>query len=277
MTSDEAVFRNKVIWLTGASTGIGAALAKRLAKTPCRLAITARRADLLQNQVQELSRLGAEVRAFPGDVSSLSDMQRCYDAIEDVWGGVHILIANAGTHSPTTSENFQAADCARLMGINYVGVLNCIETVLPGMKRRKFGHIVGVSSVAGYRGLPSAGAYVATKAALTHFLESMRFDLEPLGIDITVVSPGFVRTPLTDLNDFPMPCLVEPEFAAEKIFLGIARRRMEIHFPWQFTYFLKFLRILPYPLYHFLVKKFAVRRPKPENLGENHTTNGSSA
>ena len=265
MTSEEAVFRNKVVWLTGASTGIGAALARRLAQTPCRLALTARRADLLQAQVEELSKLGADVRAFPGDVSLASDMHRVYDGIEELWGGVHILIANAGTHSPTKTEEFRAEECGRLMGINYMGVLNCIEVVLPGMQKRKFGHLVGVSSVAGYRGLPSAGAYVATKAALTHFLESIRFDLEDSGVDVTVVSPGFVKTPLTDQNDFPMPCLVSPEYAAEKIFSGIAHRKMEIHFPLQFTLFMKLMRIIPYPLYHFLVKKFAVRRPSSQN------------
>lgn len=264
MTSEEAVYRNKVIWLTGASTGIGAALAARLAKTPCRLAITARRGELLAAQATELSRLGAEVRAFPGDVSDRDEMHRVYTAIEELWGGVHILIANAGTHDPSKAGEFDAGAARRLMDINFFGALHCIEAALPGMVRRKSGQIVGVSSVAGYRGLPYAGAYVASKAALTHFLESLRFELEDGGIDVTVVSPGFVRTPLTDRNDFPMPFLVEPEYAAEQIFRGIAKRKMEVHFPWKFTYLLKTLRILPYPLYHFLVKKQAMKRPTPE-------------
>ncbi len=263
MTSEEAVYRNKVIWITGASSGIGEAIARRLSRIPCRIALTARRGELLDKLSQELSQLGAEVRGFPGDVCEQSEMHRVCSAIEEMWGGVHLLIANAGTHSPERADEFDSAECLKLMKINYGGVLHCIEAVLPGMLKRRTGHIVGVSSVAGYRGLPFSGAYVASKAAVTHFLESLRFELEPKGIDVTVVSPGFVRTPLTDQNDFPMPCLIEAGEAAEEIFRGVARRRKEVHFPARFTWMMKFLRIIPYPLYHFLVRKYAMERRNP--------------
>jgi short-subunit dehydrogenase len=176
--------------------------------------------------------------------------------IEGAFGSVDVLVANAGSHVPTNLEQFDAREYDSLMMLNYSGALYCIEAVLPSMLERKSGHIVAVSSVAGYRGLPRAAAYGASKAALTHFIESIRFDLVKHGIAATVVSPGFVKTPLTDKNDFEMPFLIEAGKAAKIMLRGIERRKMEVHFPWQFTLIMKLLRIIPYPAYHkFILNK----------------------
>ena len=237
------------IWLTGASYGIGRSLAVELANSGARLALTARSEDKLQELATEIEAVGVEVLVLPGDVTDRESMQRVADAMRDAWGGIDVLIANAGTHVPTRVEAFDVDEYMDLMRLNYGGVLNCIEAVLPRMLEDGAGHIVGVSSLAGYRGVPGAAAYGATKSALIHFLESMRFDLAGSGVDVTIVNPGFVRTPLTDRNDFDMPFLVEPDRAARIIRRGIERRRREVSFPFPFNWFIKFLRVIPMPLY----------------------------
>ncbi len=247
--------KDKVIWLTGASSGIGEAFAKKLCTIPCKLAITARNDEKLSEFVQSAAGEAAEVRAYAGDVTSPERMSEIAAEISNDFGSIDILVANAGTHIPTEVTDFNVAEYRKIAEINYFGVLNCINAVLPAMRERGKGHIVGVSSVAGYRGLPRAAAYGASKAAVTHFLESLRLDLEPFGIDVSVVSPGFVKTPLTDKNDFEMPFLISAEQAAEEMLKGIQNKDYEIHFPKRFTYFLKFLRILPIGLYHYIIKK----------------------
>ncbi len=248
--------KGKVLWLTGASSGIGEAFAKAAAATGCKLAITARRGDVLQALAAECSKFGGQVLAVPGNVTDRYQMIGIVKQIENTFGPVDILVANAGTHVPTNVEQFDAREYDSIMLLNFSGVLYCVEAVLPQMLARKSGHLVGVSSVAGYRGLPRAAAYGASKAALTHFLESIRFDLLAYNVDVTVVSPGFVKTPLTDKNDFEMPFLIEAQKAAEILLRGVEKRKFEIHFPWQFTWIMKFLRVMPFPAYH----KFILNR-----------------
>ena len=250
-----ASLKGKVLWLTGASSGIGEAFARRVAKEQCRLVITARRAETLNALASDLSR-DCEVLAIPGDVTDLQQMISIAEQIAQQLSPVDVLVANAGTHIPTDVRRFDANEYDKLMQINFLGVLYCIEAVLPEMIERQSGHIVGVSSVAGYRGLPKAAAYGASKAALSHFLESLRFDLVEHNVDVSVVSPGFVKTPLTDKNEFEMPFLMEAEDAAESMVKGISAREMEVHFPKKFTYLLKLMRVIPYGLYHkFIVSK----------------------
>ena len=161
----------------------------------------------------------------------------------------------AGTHQPVSAEAFEADEFARLVAINLVGVGNCLEPLLQRMIARRKGRIAVVSSVAGYRGLPTSSYYGATKAALINLAESLKFDLDRHGVTMQLIDPGFVRTPLTDKNEFAMPFLIEAEAAAERIAKGLESSSFEITFPRRFTYLLKLLRCLPYRLYFPLVAR----------------------
>ena len=249
----ESSLKNKVVWVTGASSGIGEAFVLALASTGARIAITARREERLAEIVAAGANSPSEFLVATGDVTNRDQMHSTHARIVERFGPVDVLIANAGNHVPTDVVQFSAEHVEDLFKVNFFGAINCLEMVLPSMIERSSGYIVGVSSVAGYRGLPKAAAYGSTKAALTNFLEALRFDLEPHGIDVSVVSPGFVKTPLTDKNDFPMPFLMEVAEAAACMLKGVEQRRMEVHFPKKFTFLMKMFRILPYPIYHWLV------------------------
>lgn len=252
-------WKNKVVWLTGASGGLGEAFAREAAATGCVLAISARRGEELARVAAELNAAGGSVHCFPLDLKDREGINRVVRDIEATLGPIEILVANAGTHQPTDVGAFATDEYRALFDLNLFATLYCIEAVLPGMRERRSGQIVGVASVAGYRGLPKAAAYGASKAALAHFLESIRFDLEAFGISVTVVNPGFVRTPLTDKNDFPMPFLMEPQPAARAMLSGILLGQREVHFPKRFTWIMKTLRVLPFPVYHWLVRRVVYR------------------
>lgn len=249
--------KNKVVWLTGASSGIGEALALRLARTGCRLVISARRAEALEF-IAANCRGGALV--VPLDVTDKAAVQAAAATIRERLGPVDVLITSAGTYIPTDVDTFNADEYARIMNLNYTGTLHCVEAVLPDMIARRSGHLVPISSLVGYRGAPRSWSYGASKAALINFFEGLRFDLEKYCIRVTIVNPGFVKTPLTDKNDFPMPFLVDAETSARHIVEGIARNRMEVHYPWQLSWIFKLLRVLPYPLYHRLIAAKVVRK-----------------
>jgi short-subunit dehydrogenase len=248
-------FSGAVVWLTGASSGIGEALTYELVKRGARVAITARRADVLDSLKRSIGEGGGTVECFPGDVRDLSEMKRIVKAIEESLGPIDLAIPNAGTHIFTVPEQFNSQEYLDLMQLNFGGMLRCIEAVLPSMLARNKGAIAPVASLAGYRGLPRAAAYGASKSAMIHFLESIRFHLVRRGITISIVNPGFVKTPLTDKNDFRMPFLVDAKRAAEIICNGIAKGRREIAFPFPFNWVLKVARILPAPLYEALVNR----------------------
>ena len=248
-------FAGKRVWLTGASQGIGRAVALELASQGATCALTSRDEEKLQALGAEVVQRGGKVLLLSGDVTDLDRMNAIADEIEAKLGGIDILIANAGTHRFTKPEAFDSKEYLTLMDLNYGGMLRCIEAVLPAMLKRGSGHIVGVASLAGFRGVPRAGAYGASKAAAINFLESLRFHLVPKGIDVTVVNPGFVRTPLTDKNDFKMPFLTEPDRAAKIICSGIARRKNDVSFPIPFSWIVKTLRILPLWLYNAIMSR----------------------
>ena len=242
------------IWLTGASYGIGRAVAIEFARQGAFIGLTARSEDQLEQVLEEVEAAGGKGMVLTGDVTNGDSMKKCAEAMREQVGGIDTLIANAGSHLSTDIEQFDVDQYMALMKLNYAGALNCFEAVLPNMIKAGFGHIVGVSSLASYRGVPSAAAYGASKAALNNFMESMRFDLARHRIKVTIVNPGFVRTPLTDKNDFRMPFMIEPDRAARIICKGIRRQRNEITFPIPFNWFIKFLRILPMPLYSAIMR-----------------------
>ena len=170
-------------------------------------------------------------------------------------GPITLAMLNAGTHHPVEAEDFSAKDLAKLINVNLLGTGNCLDPVLKTMIPTGSGHIAIVASVAGYRGLPTSAYYGASKAAQINLAEALKFDLDRHGIKLQLINPGFVRTPLTDKNDFPMPFLMEVDAAAERIVSGLASNAFEITFPRRFSYLLKVLRCLPYALYFPIVRR----------------------
>ncbi len=244
-----------VTWITGASSGLGRALALRVARGPGTVVASARGAAALDALVREGAGLPGNLVAMPLDVTDGEAVQRTVADIEARYGDIDTAVLAAGTHKPMVAGEFDAIALRDLFEVNVIGVAYALEALLPRMMARGAGRIAVVSSVAGYRGLPSSAAYGASKAALINMCEALKFDLDKAGVRIQLIDPGFVRTPLTDRNPFPMPFLMEPEEAAERIFQGLASDRFEITFPKRFTWQLKLLRMLPYALYFPLVRR----------------------
>ena len=244
------------IWLTGASSGIGAALAEELADRGARLALTARRAEPLQ----QLAARHPGTIVAAGDVTDRDRMLAIGREIEAAWGGIDIVVLNAGTYRPVTPDTFEAGVFREHFDINVMGTVHGIEAVLPGMRAAHSGLIAVVASVTGYAGLPMAAAYGSTKAYLMSMCDSLRADLHDEGVDITVIAPGFVRTPLTAQNSFPMPFAISVERAARTIARGLERRSPEIAFPLPMAISMKALRIAPGRLRRAYVARVASRR-----------------
>lgn len=242
------------MWLTGASSGIGEALVAPLVEAGARVAITARRAERLESIAARFPSSDRRVMIAPADVTDRTAVEGAVREIDARFGGIDLAIFNAGTHQPVSALVFDPEPYVRVMTLNFFSVLSCIEAVLPQMLARGSGHIAGVASLAGYRALPTSGAYGASKAALIHALDAMRFDVEPRGVHVTVINPGFVKTPLTDLNTFQMPALIDAAQAAGIIVRGLTSRRKEIHFPARFSWTMKAMRVLPYPIYEWIIK-----------------------
>ncbi|MEO1092592.1 MAG: SDR family NAD(P)-dependent oxidoreductase [Pseudomonadota bacterium] len=244
--------RPEVVWITGASAGLGKALVETYVQDGATVAATARPSEALDALVAAHP---GKVVAFPADITDAAAIGDAVMRIETEVGPIRLAILNAGTHQPVKGAAFKADELDRLVQINLIGTAHCLEAVLQPMLRRRQGQIAVVSSVAGYTGLPTSAYYGATKAALFNMCESLKFDFDREGIDLRVISPGFVRTPLTDKNDFPMPFLMEPDAAARRVVAGLRGRRFEVTFPRRFTYGLKLLRILPYALYFALLRR----------------------
>ncbi|MDC0336030.1 SDR family NAD(P)-dependent oxidoreductase [Pseudodesulfovibrio sp.] len=243
------------IWLTGGTSGIGKALTARFLKEGKRVALTGRSVEKLNGFIAELGDVKDRVLAVPADVANDTEVEAGYALIKEKWGVPDMVIANAGTHINMPASEISLDKCRKLFEINLVGAVSTLLVALPDMLSRGSGHLVGVGSLSSYRGLPLAAAYGATKSALNSFLQSLRFDVETYGLSVTAINPGFVKTPLTDLNEYPMPLMIEAEEAAEFIWDGLSKKKMEIHFPPAFSWSCKVLRILPYPVYHWLVRR----------------------
>ena len=242
----------KVIWITGASSGIGRALAIKFANEGWIVAASARRENLLQ----ELNKINENIYAFPLDVTNISQCKSVFKSIIEKYKSVEISVFGTGIHDPKSEKEFNLDKIRKIMEVNYFGTMNSINSVYDYFNNKKSGQISIISSVAGYRGLPAAGAYCASKSALTSFAESLHFEMKRKNVRVSLVSPGFIKTPMTDQNDFPMPMIKSPEFAAEQIYKGLINKKVfEIHFPKAFTYFLKFLSILPNSIYFKFVEK----------------------
>ena len=207
----------KVIWITGASSGIGRALAIKFANEGWIVAASARRENLLQ----ELSKINENIYSYPLDVTNIDQCKNIFKSIIEKFDDVEISVFGTGIHDPKSEKEFNLEKIRKIMEVNYFGTMNSINSVYSYYNNKRSGQISIISSVAGYRGLPAAGAYCASKSALTSFAESLHFEMNRKNVRVSLISPGFIKTPMTDQNDFPMPMIKSPEFAAEKIYTGL--------------------------------------------------------
>jgi len=243
---------SKKIWITGASSGIGKSLALKFANHGWRVAASARRENLLQ----ELNKENPNILSFPLDVTDGTLCKKIFNNIVDKFQTIDICVFCTGIHDPESEKRLNNEKIREIMETNFFGTVNCIIAVNKFFRDKQSGHISIVSSVAGYRGLPAASAYCASKAALTSLAESLYVDFKRFNVRVSVVSPGFIKTPMTDKNKFPMPMIRSPEYAAEKMFIGLTKKNaFEIHFPITLTLIMKLLKIMPNWLYLLVARK----------------------
>lgn len=240
----------KTAWITGASSGIGLELAVLLSAHGVRVAATAR-------SVEKLVELAGRVPGIvpvPADVTNPAEVAAAYARIVATIGDIDLAVLNAGVWDPMGASDFTAARAVSSMAVNYAGLANALDPLIPAMIAAKRGHIALVASVAGYRGLPKGAAYAPSKAAAISLAEVLQPDLARHGIKVSIVNPGFVETPMTSVNEFPMPYIIKPDDAARRILRGLQRGKFEIVFPWQMMAMLKLARVLPYPAFFWLVR-----------------------
>ncbi|PPR12216.1 MAG: putative oxidoreductase [Alphaproteobacteria bacterium MarineAlpha11_Bin1] len=238
-----------VVWITGASTGIGRALALRLAKSGSVVFASARGERKLATLANEVKDYPGSIIPLPLDVTDTAGVNKAYKNLVANKGEPDLCVLNAGTYIPIDGSIFSKEVFSKQIDINWMGVIRVLDAVIPSMVDRGSGHIAVVGSVSGYRGLRTASAYGATKAALINMCEALHMELGDYGVKVQVVNPGFIETPLTDKNDFRMPALMPVDKAAEAFYQGLKSGRFEVTFPKRFTWAVKLLRHLPYALY----------------------------
>ena len=242
----------KTIWITGGSTGIGKALAIKFASKGWNVAISARRENLLK----EISSNNENIHEFPLDVTNKQKCKEVFNQIKNKFQNVDICFFSTGTWNPKKEKDIDIEQIEDVFKVNFFGTLNTIKAVEEYFKNKKDGIITIVSSIAGYRGLPNSTGYGPSKSALNNLAESLYFDFKRSNVRVCLVSPGFIKTPMTDKNDFKMPFLKTPEYAANKIYDGLINKdNFEIHFPKVLTVMLKILSFLPSKIYFYLVRK----------------------
>ena len=248
-----------IVWITGASSGIGRALALRMAREGHHVAVSARRAEELERLKQES---GGKIAVYPLDTTKPEDVKNVVAQIEGEIGPIATAVLCAGTYEPVLAHELTAAKARPVFELNFMGTVNCLEALIAPMRARKAGRIAVVASLAGYFGLPTSAIYGGSKAALINMAEALRPDLALDGIKLQIVNPGFVKTPLTRKNEFPMPFLMEVDDAVEAFYLGLRSERFEITFPRRFSLILRVLQMLPYRLSLALTAKTVPKRAK---------------
>ncbi len=225
------------MWVTGASSGIGREIVLQLAAKGVKVAASSRKGwpEPCPNNVV----------SFPLDVTDAAAVDACIARIEHELGYIDLAVLGAGAYQAFDLETCDADPFTRINATNYLGVTNCVAPLLRRMVKRRSGHISWIASVAGYNGLPKAGYYGPTKAALINLAESLWHEAKPKGVAISVINPGFVETPMVEANDFPMPFLMKADDAATRTITGLARKKFEIAYPLPFVLILKFLQRLP--------------------------------
>jgi len=247
--------QDKVILLTGASSGIGYYLAKLLPKENCSLALIARRKNLLDELADQIDSDKKRLKTYKCDVSVFDEVTTVYNQIKSDFGKIDIAILNAGVSGRTEINNFSSELAHEILGANIYGITNWVDVLLPDFIKRKEGAIVGTSSMADLMGFPKSGLYNASKAAVSIFLESLRIELKPYNIKVITVRPGFIRTPMTDKNEFSMPLLMDADKAAGIILKGIKKEKRIIQFPLLMAILTGLIRLLPRSLFEYLAGK----------------------
>jgi len=243
-------WKNRVIFLTGASSGIGEALALAMAKRGATLGLLARREELLKDLAARCEESGGRARYFAVDVTDENAVEEAAESLRKEFGKIDVLIANAGIGGNNSeTRKFNAKAVAQVININLLGAVNAVAAVLPQMLENKSGQLVAISSLAGFRGLPKSAAYSASKAGMTAFFESVRLDVRHQGVDVTIIQPGFIKTPLTSGRANKMPFLMELEDAIPLFLHAIERRKKFAAFPWQLATLVRAARIFPAWLY----------------------------
>ena len=246
-------FSNKNILLTGASSGIGFQLTKDLSKEGANLALLARRKNILDNLAEKLKSSKTKIITAQCDVTSQESVKTVFDFIKKEFGNIDIAILNSGTSHRMSVENFNSDIISDVINVNTIGLVNCLNEIIPDFIERKSGLIVGVSSLAESRGFPRSAAYGASKAAASSFLESIRVELKKYNVKVITVKPGFVKTPMTDKNEFQMPFLMNVEKASKIILNGIKKEKRIIQFPFPIVLGAKILKFLPDALFDYLL------------------------
>ncbi|MFY9620048.1 MAG: SDR family NAD(P)-dependent oxidoreductase [Pyrinomonadaceae bacterium] len=255
---------DKVVLITGASSGIGRGLALELARRGAKLGLVARRKAILDEIVIEIatgknSEQSANVLAIPADVQDAESMRAAAARLESEFGRVDVLIANAGIGASNDAAELDAAILAEVINVNVLGAANSVAAVVPGMVKRGSGHLVVISSLAAYRGLPKSAAYCASKAAVSSMFESLRLDLKPHRIDVTIIHPGFIKTPLTAGRKAKLPWLQELDPAVKKIVTAIEKRKKSYAFPWQLATIVRAGLIMPNAMYDWISRRNSFR------------------
>lgn len=246
---------NKVILLTGASSGIGYSLAKSLPKENCSLALISRNEKKLNDLLTELKNVRIKISAYLCDVGNIDEVRNSYQRIINDFGKIDIAILNAGTSHRLDIKNYSSEIAREIFNVNVFGIINFVEQLLPDFIERKAGMIVGVSSLAESRGFPKSGFYNASKSAASLMLESLRIELKPFNVKVLTVKPGFVRTAMTDKNEFQMPFLMDVEKAVQIIIEGIKKEKRIIQFPIPIVIGSKISKFMPDWLFDYLMSK----------------------
>jgi short-subunit dehydrogenase len=257
-------FAGQVAVVTGASSGIGWALARALAAEGCKVGLVARRREPLADLAAEIEKSGGAAAFATGDVAERGQAIAAIHDVADHLGPIDLLIANAGVGAPTTIEPFNVADVEKMFRVNVLGMVYSLEAVLPQMLERRRGHLAAVSSIAAYKGLPGESAYTSSKAAVNVFMDGLRIQLRSKGIAVTTICPGFVKTPMTEVNEFKMPWLLTADEAARRIVRALKRKRKVYNFPWQMSLFMKFARWAPDWLVDRMMHTYNEKPPFPK-------------
>jgi short-subunit dehydrogenase len=253
-------FANQTAVITGASSGIGAAIAQVLAGKGCKVGLLARRRELLDELTGSIASAGGTAVAVAADVTKPEQVREAVQTIVARLGPVDLMLANAGVSCPSKMEPMNLDELTREMAVNYLGVLHSIDAVLPSMLARGRGHLAAVASLAGYKGMPGSWGYSASKAAVINLMEGLRIQLRPRGIAVTTICPGFIRTPMTEVFQFPLPFCLEAGDAARRIVRALERRRGVYNFPWPMALVMRLARWAPDWLVRYLVEPRSTAR-----------------
>ena len=250
---------NRVVLVTGASSGIGRGLAIELARRGAAVGLLARRGDVLNEIANEIEAAGGRAFALPADVTDATAVRSAAHELSSKFGPIDVLFANAGVGATTHAKDLEAKQVAGVVDVNIIGVVNSVTAVIPGMVERGRGQLVAISSLAAYRGLPKSAAYCASKAAVSSFFESLRLDLQDSGIDVTIIHPGFIKTPLTADRQAKLPWLLEVGDAVNRILKATETRKKSHAFPWQLATVVRAGMIMPNFMYDWIARRNSFR------------------